>query len=106
MPDQDSRLSRVGGIRFLSRQTELAKVNPANGNILLYNQASVDAYAQAASGSGGNAKAQLSLANALKSTQPDRASEAYRQYVAMELAYPDWIAADWQSPVGRCSSKR
>jgi len=80
--------------------TELAKVNPGDGNILLYNQASVDAYAQAASGSGGNAKAQLSLANALKSTQPDRASEAYRQYVAMELAYPDWIAADWQSPVG------
>jgi hypothetical protein len=80
--------------------TELAKVNPGDGNILLYTQGSVDAYAQAASGSGGNAKAQLSLANALKSTQPDRASEAYRQYVAMELAYPDWIAADWQSPVG------
>ena len=79
---------------------ELAKVNPGDGNILLYKQGSVDAYAQAASGSGGNAKAQLSLANALKATQPDRASEAYRQYVAMELAYPDWIAADWQSPVG------
>ncbi len=80
--------------------TELSKVNPGDGNILLYKQASVDAYAQAASGSGGNAKAQLSLANALKATQPDRASEAYRQYVAMELGYPDWIAADWQSPVG------
>ncbi|KJS38208.1 MAG: hypothetical protein VR74_06215 [Hyphomonas sp. BRH_c22] len=79
---------------------ELAKVSPGDGNILLYKQASVDAYAQAASGSGGNAKAQLMLANALKATQPDRASEAYRQYVAMELAYPDWIAADWQSPVG------
>lgn len=80
--------------------TELAKVNPGDGNILLYTQGSVDAYAQAASGSGGNAKAQLSLANALKATQPGRAGEAYRQYVAMELAYPDWIAADWQSPVG------
>lgn len=79
---------------------ELAKVSPGDGNILLYKQGSVDAYAQAASGSGGNAKAQLSLANALKSTQPGRASEAYRQYVAMELAYPNWIAADWQSPVG------
>ena len=80
--------------------SELAKVNPADGNILLYKQGSVDAYAQAASGSGGNAKAQLSLANALKATQPERASEAFRQYVAMELAYPSWIASDWQSPVG------
>lgn len=79
---------------------ELAKVNPGDSNILLYKQASVDAYAQAASGSGGNANAQLLLANALKTTQPDRASEAYRQYVAMKLAYTDWIAADWQSPVG------
>jgi hypothetical protein len=80
--------------------TELAKVNPGDGNILLYKQGSVDAYAQAASGSGGNAKTQLSLANALKATDPGRASEAYRQYVAMELAYPDWMAADWQTPVG------
>jgi hypothetical protein len=79
---------------------ELAKVSPGDGNILLYKQASVDAYAQAASGSGGNASAQLLLANALKATQPDRASEAYRQYVAMQLGYTDWIAADWQSPVG------
>jgi hypothetical protein len=79
---------------------ELAIVSPGDGNILLFKQASVDAYAQAASGSGGHAKAQLMLANALKATQPDRASEAFRQYVAMQLAYPDWIAADWQSPVG------
>ncbi len=79
---------------------ELAKVSPGDGNILLYKQGSVDAYAQAASGSGGNAKAQLSLAIAFKSTQPERASEAFRQYVAMELAYPSWIASDWQSPVG------
>lgn len=79
---------------------ELAKVSPGDGNILLYTQASVDAYAQAATGTGGNAKAQLMLANALQATQPARASEAYRQYVAMELAYTDWIAPDWQSPVG------
>ena len=79
---------------------ELAKVNPSDGNVLLYEQASVDAYAKASNVEGGNAEAQLLLANALRATQPDRASEAYRQYVAMELDYPDWIAADWQSPVG------
>ncbi|KCZ93338.1 hypothetical protein [Hyphomonas johnsonii] len=78
---------------------ELAKLNPNDPNVVLYSQASIDAYGMAASAGGGNAEAQLALAKALEGSQPAQASDAYRNYVGQKLAYPEWIAAGWQLPV-------
>ncbi|MDP3459906.1 MAG: hypothetical protein Q8S09_11600, partial [Hyphomonas sp.] len=88
------------GEALLAAANQQQILNPRDPSISRYRQESSDAYARAASLGGGNALAKLQLARALQATQPDRAFEAFRDYVGFELSYPDWFDAGAGSVVG------
>jgi hypothetical protein len=88
------------GEALLAAANQQQILNPRDPSISRYRQESSDAYARAAGLGGGNALAKLQLARALQATQPDRAFEAFRDYVGFELSYPDWFDAGAGSVVG------
>lgn len=99
-PDANQLEAQLGiGEALAVAASQQLILNPSDPSIARYRQDSADAYARAASAGGGNAKAKLELAKALQASQPERAFEAFRDYVGFELSYPDWFAADAASPV-------